>query len=204
MELEIILEKTIELAKKTGEFIKNEQKKLKAENIESKGIHNFVTYVDKTAEQRIVSGLLEILPQSGFITEEETIDKKGEKYTWIVDPLDGTTNYIHGLTPVAVSIALQEDNETILGVIYEIANAECFYAIKNKPAYLNGKEIHVSNINKLNDSLLATGFPYYDYNRLPQFMKTLEFLMQNSHGIRRLGSAATDLAYVACGRFEGF
>jgi myo-inositol-1(or 4)-monophosphatase len=204
MELERILEKTIDLAKKTGEFIKNEQNKLKVENIESKGIHNFVTYVDKTAEQRIVNGLLEILPESGFITEEETIDKKGERFTWIVDPLDGTTNYIHGLSPVAVSIALQENNETILGVVYEISNAECFYAIKGKPAFLNGKKIHVSNINKLNDSLLATGFPYYDYNRLLQFMKSLEFLMQNSHGIRRLGSAATDLAYVACGRFEGF
>jgi len=99
---------------------------------------------------------------------------------------------------------LQEKDKTVLGLIYEIGFDECFYAIKNKKAFLNGKEIKVTNTSKVQDSLIATGFPYYDYKKLSQFMESLKHFMQNSHGLRRLGSAATDLAYVACGRFDAF
>lgn len=204
MVLDDILTNTIEITKEVGNFIRNEQSKITANIVENKGIHDFVTYVDKTAEKKLVEQLSELIPEAGFITEEKTVNKKGDTYNWIIDPLDGTTNYIHGLNPVAISIALQKDKKTILGVVYEIFLDECFYAIKDKPAFLNGKKIEVTKTDKVKNSLIATGFPYYDYDKLPQFMQTLSYFMQNSHGLRRLGSAATDLAYVACGRFEAF
>jgi myo-inositol-1(or 4)-monophosphatase len=103
-----------------------------------------------------------------------------------------------------VSIGLMRGQELILGVIYEVNFDECFYAWEGSGAYMNGKEIHVSKVNKLSESLLATGFPYYDYKRMKEYMELFGHFMQNTHGLRRLGSAATDLAYVACGRFEGF
>lgn len=201
---EEICKKTIEIAKETGKFIREERQKLKNSQIEVKGIHNFVTYVDKTAEKLIVENLLNLIPEAGFIVEEETISKKGEIYNWIIDPLDGTTNYIHGLSPFAISIGLQENDIIILGVIYEISLDECFYAWKGSKAYLNGKEISVTQTSKVKDSLIATGFPYYDYQLLDKFVVSLRYFMENSHGLRRIGSAATDLAYVACGRFEAF
>lgn len=202
--LETICKEVIEISKTVGHFIKQEQKKINENQIEIKGVHNFVTYVDKTAENQIVDGLLKIIPESGFIVEEETITKKGENYNWIIDPLDGTTNYIHGLSPYAISIALQKNNKTVLGVIYEISLDECFYACEESSAFLNGSKINVTEVTKVSDSLIATGFPYYDYHLLDKFLETIRYFMENSHGLRRLGSAATDLAYVACGRFEAF
>ncbi len=199
-----ITSETCNLARQVGNFIKSEKDKISEEVIETKGLHDFVSYVDKTAEAKLVEGLSKILPQAGFIAEEGTSDREGKTFRWIVDPLDGTTNFIHGLPPFAVSIALQENGETVVGVVYEIERDECFYTWKDSAAYLNEKEIHVSSRKTVNDSLVATGFPYYDYSLMPRFLKTLEYFMQNSHGIRRIGSAATDLAYVACGRFESF
>ncbi len=204
MNLNEILTATIKITKEVGAFIKNEQKNLTTKQVESKGKHDFVTFVDKTAEKKIVEGLKTLIPEAGFVTEEKTISKTGEIYNWIIDPLDGTTNYIHGLSPFAISIALQENNKTILGIIYEISLDECFYAIKGEKAYLNEQEINVTTTSKVANSLIATGFPYYDYDKLPQFMETLSYYMKNSHGLRRLGSAATDLAYVACGRMDAF
>jgi myo-inositol-1(or 4)-monophosphatase len=177
---------------------------LSAQNVEKKGLHDFVTYVDKTSEKRIIDELKTIIPDAGFIAEENTSNKKGDKYNWIIDPLDGTTNFIHGVSPFAISIALMRDNTIILGVVHELGLNECFYAWEGSPAFLNDNEIKVSKNKNVNDSLIATGFPYYDYSRIKPFMSTLEYFMENSHGIRRLGSAATDLVYVACGRFEAF
>ena len=204
MDLEILTQQTLEIAVTVGDFIREQKNNISPTIIEKKGIHDFVTYVDKTAEKKIVEGLSKILPESGFITEEKTSTKKGAIYNWIIDPLDGTTNYIHGLSPFAVSIALMEKNEIILGVVYEINLDECFYAYKGSKAFLNEKEINVTKTEKVDNSLIATGFPYYDYDKMEAFMQTLEFFMKNSHGLRRLGSAATDLVYVACGRFDAF
>lgn len=199
-----ICEKTVEVAKKTGEFIKQELAKVSNNDIETKGKHDFVTYVDKTSEQMIVHALTAILPEAGFIAEENTCGKKSGDYTWIVDPLDGTTNFIHKVPCFAISIALQYRQELIVGVIYEINQDECFYAWKNGGAFLNNEPIKVSSTTKLDDSLLATGFPYYDYSKMDAYIELFKYLMQNSRGLRRLGSAAVDLAYVACGRFDGF
>ena len=193
-----------DISKQAGAFIRKESGAFSSKNIEVKGLHDFVSYVDKGAEKIIVARLQEILPEAGFITEEGTNTTRGERFNWVVDPLDGTTNFIHGLPPYAVSIGLLENNSPALGVVYEVTLDECFYAWKDSPAYLNGKEIRVSDSVKVQDALIATGFPYYDYHLMRPYIDCLEYFLQNSHGVRRLGSAAVDLAYVACGRFEAF
>lgn len=193
-----------EIAKETGNFIRNEQKKINENSIEIKSVASLVTYVDKTAEQKIVEALQKIIPGSGFVAEEGTAKSNHEKYTWFVDPLDGTTNYIHGLAPHSVSIALAENNELVLGVVYEIGADELFYAWKNSPAFLNGKEIRAAKRSKSEDTLIATGFPYYNFERVDDYIKAMKHLMQTTRGIRRFGSAAVDLAYIAAGRFDAF
>ncbi len=193
-----------DLVKSTAIFIEGEKARHGDLGIEVKGRHNYVTSVDKNSERMLVKGLLDILPGSGFITEEGTASDKNERFKWIIDPIDGTTNFIHGLPPYAISIALMDSDEIVIGVIYELGMKECFYAWKGSPAYLNGREIRVSKVTTLSDSLIATGFPYTNFKYLERFMETLIFFMENSDGVRRLGSAATDIAYTACGRFEGF
>ncbi len=204
MNFEMECIKVVDLVKETGTYIKGELSNRKEIDIKSKGIHNFVTQVDRSSEKMLVNGLQKILPGSGFIAEEGTIEYRSDRYNWIIDPLDGTTNFIHGLPPFAISVALLEYDELVMGVIYEIVLDECFYAVKDKPARLNGEIIKVSKTANVKDSLIATGFPYTAFNKIDRFMETVHFFMKNSHGLRRLGSAATDIAYVACGRFDGF
>lgn len=204
MNLETLCSQVQELAREVGRFIYDERLKFTADDIILKGKSDMVTYVDKTSEAHIVKGLRELLPGSGFIAEEGTAKDNGEKYRWVIDPLDGTTNYIHGISPFAVSIGLLDDDEIVMGVIYEISLNEMFYAWKGSKAYMNGKEIHVSTASTTTDALIATGFPYYDFSKLDQYMRAMDYFMRNSHGLRRLGSAAADLAYVAAGRFEAF
>lgn len=192
------------IAKIAGVFIDGEREKFNLLDVEVKGKADFVSYVDKQAEELIVEELRKLLPGSGFIAEEGTAVSNNEKYKWIIDPLDGTTNFIHGLPPFAVSIALMEDEEIIIGVVYEITQDECFYAWKGSKAYMNGDEINVSIASKTSDALIATGFPYYNFEKLESYIASMRHLMFHSHGLRRLGSAATDLAYVAAGRFEAF
>jgi myo-inositol-1(or 4)-monophosphatase len=204
MSLERLCADVQELAIKTAKFISEEQRKLSSMPIQSKGLHNYVTHVDTGAEERIVNGLQVLLPGSGFIAEEGTTSMRGKQYNWIIDPLDGTTNFIHGFPPYAISIALLDGDQTILGVIYELTAGECFYAWKDSQAYLNGKVIQVSKTKTVSQSLIATGFPYTNFSRIGPYMQTFKYFLKHSHGIRRLGSAATDIAYVACGRLEAF
>jgi myo-inositol-1(or 4)-monophosphatase len=193
-----------EIARETGSFIRNEREKVSEKDVELKSVASLVTYVDKTAEAQIVEALKKIIPDSGFITEEGTATHSGEKYKWVVDPLDGTTNYIHGIAPHSVSIALMENEELVVGVVYEIGQDELFYAWKGSPAFLNGKEIKVSTAAQLENTLVGTGFPYYAFERVDEYIAAMKYLMKHTRGVRRLGSAAVDLAYVACGRFDGF
>lgn len=204
MHLETLTNQVILAAKRAGEFIRQERKNFDPDKIEYKGLNDLVSYVDKTAERMIVSDLEKVLPEAGFITEEKTITKFGERYNWIIDPLDGTTNFIHGVPSFSVSIALQGDDELILGVIYEVNLDECFYAWKGAPAFMNGKEIKVSSRPGVGGSLIATGFPYYDFEKQAAYIALFTELMKSCHGLRRLGSAAVDMAYTACGRFEAF
>jgi len=204
MQLEQVTSKVVEIAKEAGAFIREQRKTFSADKIEIKGLNDLVSYVDKTAEQMIVAALEKVLPEAGFLTEEKTINKTGEKYNWIIDPLDGTTNFIHGLPVYSVSIALQEDDELVLGVVYEVNQDECFYAWQGSIAYMNGNQIKVSDNKAINQSLLATGFPYYDFEKQPAYIALFTELMKSCHGLRRLGSAAVDLVYTACGRFDGY
>jgi myo-inositol-1(or 4)-monophosphatase len=204
MDIERICYDTAELVKKTGAFIAHERENFSQESVQSKGEHDFVSYVDKTSEERLVEGLTKILPGAGFIAEEGTSIQKGKLFNWVIDPLDGTTNFIHGAPPYAISVALMEGDQVVLGIVYEIAASEMFYSYQGAPAFLNGKTIHVSNVKRVTDSLIATGFPYSKFERIDAFLHSLEYFFIHSHGVRRLGSAATDLAYVACGRYDTF
>ena len=204
MNLEKLCNEVKDIARETGQYILDERKRFSASDVQTKGKQNFVTRVDKSSEKMLVKRLGKLIPEAGFITEEGTAGQSGEAYQWIIDPLDGTTNYIHGLPPFAISIALAHEGEIVLGVIHELGFREMFYAWKGSSAYRNGQEIRVSKTKSVNSSLIATGFPYTVFERIDPFMKSVRHFMQNSHGLRRLGSAATDLAYVACGRFEAF
>jgi myo-inositol-1(or 4)-monophosphatase len=191
-------------AREASKFILRESQGFDIMKTEKKGLNDFVSYVDKGSEKMLVEKLSLLLPEAGFITEEGTSKKVGLKYCWVIDPLDGTTNFLHGFHPYSISIGLMEYDEVIAGVVYEVSGNESFVAWKGGGAWLNGSRIHVSKAEKLADSLIATGFPYNDFDRLDAYMKCLSYLCQHTHGIRRLGSAAIDLAYVACGRFEVF
>lgn len=192
-----------ELARETGQFLLREVNRIKNTDVLTKGVHDFVTYVDRESERRIVDRLQKLLPESGFIAEEDGSLSPGD-YTWVIDPLDGTTNFIHGVPLYCISIALMHGEEILLGVIHEPNLGETFYTWKGASSYRNGTPVHVSATPLIRDSLFATGFPYYDYDRLDQYLSIFRHLLQNSRGARRLGSAAADLAYVACGRYDGF
>ena len=195
---------TCDIARLAGKFMAEERKSFDDSKIENKGLHDLVSYVDKASEEQIIAALQALLPESGFIAEEGTNNKKGERFNWVIDPLDGTTNYIQGLPIYAVSIGLLDNNELVLGVVYEVGHDESFYAWKNGGAYLNGAPIQVSKRDDIHDALLATGFPYSNFEQLDAYLELLKWAMTDSRGVRRLGSAATDLAYVACGRFDAF
>jgi myo-inositol-1(or 4)-monophosphatase len=204
MNLQKLCNQVLDLTRETGKFLLDEVNKVQSADIEEKGLHNFVSYADKTSEKRIVDSLTRILPEAGFIAEEGTSSHLGKKYNWIIDPLDGTTNYIHRIPVFSISIALNEQDKTVLGVVYDPTLNESFYAWENSPAYMNGIEIKVSKVTEFRNTLLATGFPYYDYGMMAEYMDLFTYFAENTSGLRRLGSAALDLAWTACGRVEGF
>lgn len=194
------------IATEAGAFLLQERAKFQREAIEYKGLNNLVSYVDKETEKQLVERLSQLLPEAGFITEEGTTGQEADKtaLNWIIDPLDGTANFIHDLPVFSVSIGLAQGNTPIAGVIYDPNRDECFSAWQGGGAYCNDTPIHVSPATQLGESLIATGFPYYEFDKMQPYLHILETLMQQTHGLRRMGSAAIDLAYVACGRFEAF
>ena len=192
------------IIKETGRFIQKEAASFDLTEVILKGKNDLVSYVDKEAEKMIVVGLKILLPDAGFITEEWTVSQEQKEFTWIIDPLDGTTNFIHGLPIYSISVGLMKQGEMVGGIVYELNKDEIFYAWKGGGAFMNHRPIRVSPVKDIAESLLATGFPYYNFDKLPNYLAILNELMINSHGLRRLGSAAVDLAYVACGRCEGF
>ena len=203
-DLQVVLQEVKTLSREVGEYIAREADQFDPRKVELKGLNDLVSYVDKAAEAQLVEGLSMILPEAGFITEEGTAFHNDEEYRWVIDPLDGTTNFTHGLPVFSISIALMINNRVELGVVYEINRRELFEAIRGHGARLNDREISISNRQALSESLLATGFPYWDFKQMPSYLRILDEFMKNTHGLRRMGSAAVDLAYVACGRFEGF
>ncbi len=204
MQLSELTERVIEVSKSAGAFIREQYFLFNEKQVEVKSLNSLVSFVDITAEKMIVKELKNIFPEAAFLTEEKTIEETISEWLWIIDPLDGTTNFIHGIPTFAVSIGLIHKGKMKLGVVYEIMRDECFSAYEGSQSMMNGKFIHVSERKTLSDSLIATGFPYDKFDFVPQYLKILSYLMQHTRGIRRIGSAAVDLAYTACGRFDGF
>ena len=195
---------TMEVVREAAAYVRERHQERGDLNIEKKGRQNYVTEVDTHTEQILVKGLSALLPEAGFIAEEGTNKKQGDTWNWIIDPVDGTTNFIHGVFPFAISVGLREGDRVVAGIIYEFGLDEFFYAWEGGGAWLNGKPVRVSSVPRVRDALIATGFPYTDFSRMDQFMESVDYFMKNSNGLRRLGSAATDIAYVACGRFDAF
>jgi myo-inositol-1(or 4)-monophosphatase len=204
MNLRDITLRVNELCAETSGYIRKELDVLRAADIETKAEHNFVTYVDRTSEERLVDGLMKILPKAGFLAEEGKYGKDGADLRWIIDPLDGTTNFIHGVPFFCISIALADPAGILAGTVYEINRNECFYSWQGARAMLNGREIRVSGAASLKDSLLVTGFPYMRDHILDEYVDLFKGFIRRTQDLRRLGSASADLAFVAAGRFEGF
>ncbi len=205
MDLEKIFEKLKFLILEVGDFLKSNYNSFN--KIYHKGVIDLVTSSDIKAEEMLKKGIKEITPHISIIAEETASQEKEEKgeYYWLIDPLDGTTNFAHRLPWFAISVALMKDKNPLLGVVFNPIIKEFFCAIKDKGAYFNEKPIKVSQTENLLDSLLCTGFPVSKILDLPElFIPPFKELMSKCQGIRRFGSAALDLAYVACGRYEGF
>ena len=206
MNLQIILAEAGPLVKEVGLWIQSVVKTIDQKDIMYKGKNDLVSFVDQEAEARLKQGLSALLPEAQFIAEETANDYSniGDGYYWVIDPLDGTTNFLHQIPAYAVSVGLIYQKQPILGLIYEPNRDELFAAAKGFGATLNGHAIQVSAQTDLSKALVATGFPYHDFSYQERYLNLLKNLMQKTHGLRRIGAASIDLAYTACGRFEGF
>lgn len=202
--LKSLTESVCHIAREIGHFLKEERKSFRREAVEVKHAHDYVSYVDKESEKRVVAALQELLPEAGFITEEGSAVYNDEPYCWVVDPLDGTTNYIHDNAPYCVSIALRSKQELLLGVVYEPCRDECFYAWQGGGAYMNGEPMQVSQVQSIENAFVVTELPYNS----DQYARTGEYLIKELYGkvagIRMNGSAALALCYVAAGRFDAW
>jgi myo-inositol-1(or 4)-monophosphatase len=193
-----------DLIQHTATFILEELGKVTTQQVETKALNSLVSYVDKTAEQRLTAGLSAILPGSVFLTEEETVAQEKGEWRWVIDPLDGTTNFLHQLPCFAISVALEHQGEVVVGIVHEVTRNETFSAWKGSGVLLNGKPVKVSATPSIDQSLVATGFPYYDFEKMTKYLQAMRWMMEHTRGIRRWGAAAVDLAYVACGRYDLF
>ena len=205
IDLLMVEQHVMDLCHDVGEFIRVEGLSFdKSKILQKEGFNNLVSYVDKESEKKLVNALSKIIPGSGILGEEGAAIESTNGYLWIIDPLDGTTNFTHGLPPFAISIGLTFNEKLVLGIVYEVTRKEMFHSVEGQPAYCNDQVIRASAINSLNESLFATGFPYYEFPKMEAYLNIIRTFLKQTHGVRRLGSAATDLAYVASGRFEGF
>ncbi len=204
MNYQNICRKARKVVEEAALFIKSEVGRVENDQIEDKAHNSLVSYVDKHAEDILVRGLGAIVPEATFLTEEDTIENKISELVWIIDPLDGTSNFLHQIPVFSVSVALQHHDEIVVGLVLEVNKNECFYAWKGGGAFLNEHPIHVSDVQTLSGALVATGYPSRNFDLLDPYFVALKKLMFSTRGMRRLGSAAVDLVYVACGRFSGY
>jgi myo-inositol-1(or 4)-monophosphatase len=202
--LEKLIRQAIPVVEDTAGFLRQELGKVSSGQIEEKFLNGLVSYVDRKAEEQLVSGLRRILPEATFHTEEETVATSDSEWQWIIDPLDGTTNFLHELPHFAISIGLKAGNRLVLGIVHHVTQQECYYAWDQGGAWCNGRPIRVSDRGALHQSLIATGFPYHNFARSDQWFHAIQSFLQRCRGIRRFGAAALDLAYVANGRFDIF
>jgi myo-inositol-1(or 4)-monophosphatase len=205
MNWDSIVPKAVQLVRETGQFIKSERQKWSLSDVKIKEDTSLVTSIDVASEQRLVEGLKKILPEADFMAEEAHSQRKTGGLTWIIDPVDGTTNLVHNFPVYCISVALAKEDKVVLGIIYEINTGDCFVAHEGaEGAFLNDEPMKVTKVEPLRKTLLATGFPTVNFDRLDYYLEVLGKLMKSTQGVRRLGSAAMDLAYVACGRCDGF
>lgn len=196
--------KTKAIIAEVAEFILHERKTFGVEKVEHKGPSDLVSYVDRKAEGMLRSAFETLIPGSGFIGEEGGGHHENALWRWIVDPLDGTTNFIHDVPAYCISVALQHAGETVLGIVHEVPHHEVFWAVKGKGAFLGEKPIHVSATPGLDGALLGTGFPTAKFDQASDYLAAIQEFLSQCHGIRRFGSAALDMAYVASGRLDGY
>lgn len=202
--MEPILNIAVKAARKAGSVIVRSIGRLDSLDVTTKGPNDFVSEVDRQAEAEIIKILRRAYPSHGIMAEEGGNVEGQDDFVWIIDPLDGTTNYLHGFPQYAVSIALKHKNRLECGVIYDPLRQELFTAARGTGAQLNDRRIRVSKSKSLDGALLGTGFPFRELGHLDAYIETFRALISKTAGVRRAGAATLDLAYVACGRLDGF
>ena len=193
-----------EIARSIGSYLREQRKCLSMDEVEQKHSHDYVSYVDKQSEEQLVDALRKLPIKAGFITEEKTVSYQGEEYYWIIDPLDGTTNFIHHYAPSAISIALRRENEILLGVVYEVCANECYYAWKGGGSFLNEIPLKVNKEDDIDKALLCLELPYNFKEYTPMGIHLIKTFYGRVAGIRMNGSAAVAMCYVAAGRLDGW
>ena len=201
-----MLNTAVKAARKAGAIINRASLDLDQLRVTTKGHADFVTEVDRAAEQAIIETLSQAYPDHGFLGEESGAHRPAgaADFTWIIDPLDGTTNFIHGFPQYAVSIGCQHGGQITQAVIYDPSRNDLFTATRGRGAFLNDRRLRVSKRTRLKESLIGTGFPFRDFDKLEKYLQLFRRLTATTAGLRRPGAAALDLAYVAAGRFDGF
>jgi len=187
-----------------GDWIRSERLEFKANAVETKAFNSLVSYVDQQAELMLIDRLTAALPGSGVLGEEGGGTWIDGGSNWIIDPLDGTTNFIHDLPPYAVSVALMRGRDLVWAAVYELGQGRMFSAELGGGAFCDGRSLSIRDGAPMSSGLVATGFPYHEFSQMPQYLKALQACFKAARGIRRFGSAATDLAWLADGRFQGF
>ncbi len=203
MNLRPLLETARTAALEAGKLLLRHYGKLKRSEISQKSKNDFVTKVDKLSETAIIRHIQKKYPRHSIQAEESGVTR-GDGTCWVIDPLDGTSNYIHQFPMFSISIGIVHEDRLNVGVVYDPLHQEMFSALQGQGAFLNRRRIHVSKTKKLASSLMATGIPFRARGRFEQYFRSLKVISMGSAGMRRGGSAALDLAYVACGRFDGF
>ena len=201
-----MLNVAVKAARRAGAVINRATNDLDKLTVERKGPNDFVSEVDRAAENTIIDTIRESYPQHSILAEESgaSVTSAESEYQWIIDPLDGTTNFLHGFPQYGVSIALAVKGVVSHGVIFDPSRNDLFTASRGGGAFLNERRIRVSKVLNLKDGLIGTGFPYKEFEKFDRYLAMFKEITQKSAGIRRPGAAALDLAYVACGRFDGF
>ena len=199
-----MLNTAVKAARKAGSIIHRASFDIDKLTIRRKRQNDFVSEVDEAAEQAIIATLRAAYPDHGILAEESGTQDAGADYLWVIDPLDGTTNFLHGFPQYCVSIALLHKGKPSQAVVFDPNRNELFTASKGVGAYLNDRRIRVSRIDKLEDALMGTGFPFREVGHLDDYLRMFRNVTKATSGIRRPGAAALDLAWVACGRIDGF
>ncbi len=199
-----ILTIAVRAARRAGSLINRAALEGGVLDVRAKRANDFVTQVDQASEQAIMDVVRKAYPEHGFLCEESGASTPDAEVVWIIDPLDGTTNFIHGFPQYCVSIAVRSRGALAHAVVYDPVKNELFTASKGRGAYLNDRRIRVSKATRLTEALVGTGFPFKELTRLELYTRQLQTLMRTCAGVRRAGAAALDLAYVACGRLDAF